>query len=227
MTAPPRSDPQSFDLAARTFVRIRELNADIDGITPWLRRALPGGATALDVGCGAGEHTTVLAEHYDEVLGIDISASMLALAPAHERVAYEQRDLFDVTGEFDLVLTVNTLHHVDVAAALRQLRTLVAPGGMLVVVDCVRVLPSFLWNPLTIRAMHVVDLARDLVRRRPHAWERFRVANHPAWVAHLASDRYPTGAEWRSMIDAELPGAQRASVPSFFAMTWVRSSPQL
>lgn len=39
-----------------------------------------GGVHALDFGCGMGRMTAALAEHYDEVVGIDISDEMIRLA---------------------------------------------------------------------------------------------------------------------------------------------------
>jgi 2-polyprenyl-3-methyl-5-hydroxy-6-metoxy-1,4-benzoquinol methylase len=217
-------DAQSFDRSARAFVRLRELNAEHDGITPWLLATMPGGSTALDLGCGAGEHAAVLARSYDSVLAVDLSAPMLALAPAIDGVTYAARDLFDVTGEYDLVLTVNTLHHVDVRAALRHIGTLVAPGGTAIVVDCIRRLPVAVWRMPTLRAFSVVDLLRDLRARDAHAWERFRLQNDRHWLGHLRTDRYPTFDEWRAAFDAELPGAEVQEVSRFLAATWRRSS---
>jgi 2-polyprenyl-3-methyl-5-hydroxy-6-metoxy-1,4-benzoquinol methylase len=215
-------DHQSFDHHAATFVRLRELNAEHDGVTPWLLATMPGGATALDLGCGAGEHAAVLARSYESVLAVDLSAPMLAHAPAIENVTYVQRDLFDVTGQFDLVLTVNTLHHVDVRAALRHIGSLVAPGGMAIVVDCIQRLPRAVWRGPTLRAFTVVDLLRDLVHREPHAWERFRLQNHGHWIGHLRTDRFPTMAEWQAAFDDALPGADVQEVARFLGATWVR-----
>lgn len=227
MTARPRSaDPQSFDSSAATFVRLRELTSDLDGFSSWLRAQLPDGSSAVDLGCGAGEHARLLAERYERVLAVDLSAPMLAFAPPHERVTYECRDLFDVEGQFDLVLTVNTLHHVDVRAALRHIGTLVAPGGTAIVVDLIRRLPHVVRNTPVLRAFTLLDLVRDLRHRSPAAWERFRLSNDRAWLAHMRSDRYPTMEEWREAFAAELPGARVEDVHRLMAGTWVRSSPQ-
>lgn len=225
MTVPLRSDPQSFDSSAATFVRLREITSDLDGLSSWLRDQLPGGATALDLGCGAGEHAGLLAERYERVLAVDVSEPMLAFASPHERVTYECRDLFDVQGQFDLVLTVNTLHHVDVRAALRHIGTLVAPGGTAIVVDLIRRLPHVVWKMPALRAFTVLDLVRDLLHRSPTAWERFRLSNDRAWLAHMRSDRYPTMDEWRDAFAAELPGARVDDVHRLMAATWIRSSP--
>lgn len=223
MPRPDRAVAQSFDRTARTFVRMQELGGD--GIGDWLRGVLPGGRRAVELGAGAGRHATLVAERYDEVLAVDTSAAMLALAPAHDRVTYVQRDLAEVSGQFDLVLTVNTLHHCDdIRGAVAHIGSLVAPGGTAVVVDCVRGLPPLLWNRLTLRLFPVIDLARDVVSRAPYAWERYRLQNHGPWIDHLATDRFPSRAEWEAIYRDALPGARVEPVAGFLAATWVRSS---
>jgi SAM-dependent methyltransferase len=218
-----RPDAQSFDASAATFVRLREITKDLGSFTPWLREQLPGGRRALDLGCGAGEHALLLAEAYEKVLAVDLSAPMLAFAPAHERIAYEARDLFDVRGEFDLVLTVNTLHHVEVRAALAHIGTLVAPGGTAIVVDLLRRLPAFVWKKPTLRAFAALDLAVDLLHRSPTAWERFRLQNRREWIDHLRTDRFPTMADWQAAFEAELPGAHVQEVTRLMVATWRRT----
>lgn len=151
-----RPDPQHFDSCADVFHQLLELGPD--SVAERLRSGwLPGGRRALDVGCGAGRHTALIAEQYDEVRAVDLSAEMLRHARPHPRVRYEQSDLFDVTGRYDLVFSVTTLHHVDERRALAHLWSLVGPGGTLCVVDCVRVLPHFLWNKVTLRANSYLD----------------------------------------------------------------------
>jgi SAM-dependent methyltransferase len=49
--------------------------------------ALPS-SLAVDVGCGNGQLTVQLAEHFDQVLGLDPSADQIANAQTHERVRY-------------------------------------------------------------------------------------------------------------------------------------------
>ena len=53
-------------------------------------------------------------------------------------IAYRQADLLEATGsgEYDLVLSVMTLHHVpDLRAALAHVKGLLAPGGRIVLAD--------------------------------------------------------------------------------------------
>lgn len=94
----------------------------------------------LDFGCGAGRLTQALAEHADEVVGVDVSPPMLDAArsldpPEHCRfVLNERADLsqFDDDG-FDFVYSELVLQHLPasvidtyVAEFVRVLR----PGGL-------------------------------------------------------------------------------------------------
>lgn len=99
------------------------------------------GATAVDLGCGAGHLTAALAERLDatEVVGIDSSPAMLARAQAHrsETVRFEAGDLArwgDPARPVDVVAANASLQWVpDHAAVLARWTAAIAPGGQLAV----------------------------------------------------------------------------------------------
>jgi SAM-dependent methyltransferase len=93
---------------------------------------------ALDVGCGEGILARDLAAAgVPHVVGIDRDAAQIEQAraaggaPEYVHADYLTHD-FDEG--FDLVATIATLHHGDLAIGLRRLRSLVRPGGRLVVI---------------------------------------------------------------------------------------------
>ena len=141
MTDPePAEQPAYFNELAELFAVFA---ADTDVIyRTWLEAAVPAaGGRAVDLGCGSGRWTGLLTDRYDEVLGVDISAAEIAMgAVAHPAARFAVRNLRDVTpaadGRFDLVFTVDTIHHLhDHDRILPHLRPLVASGGTVVVVD--------------------------------------------------------------------------------------------
>ncbi len=76
---------------------------------------------ALDFGCGVGRLTQALANHFDEVYGVDISPSMIELANTYNRYGNKckyylnERDdlaLFD-DNFFDFIYTNITLQHIE------------------------------------------------------------------------------------------------------------------
>src|SRR4051794_27528344 len=96
------------------------------------------GLRVIDLGCGTGELTRRLADALpdSDVLGIDSSPEMLARAAAQARpgLRFEQADLAQVTGAWDLVFSHAAIHWVpDHHALVPRLLGLVQPGGQLAV----------------------------------------------------------------------------------------------
>lgn len=105
---------------------------------------LEGARSALDVGCGAGHLAFALAARIPQVVACDPSPSMLATvaSAAKERgVAIQTREaaaesLPFADGAFDVVATRYSAHHwLDVPAALREMRRVLKPEGLLLVID--------------------------------------------------------------------------------------------
>jgi trans-aconitate 2-methyltransferase len=96
------------------------------------------GMTVVDLGCGTGELTAELARQLPEsrVVGVDGSPQMLEKARALPAagVTFEQGDLLEVDGTFDLVFSHAVLHWIDDHPALfPRLWSMVRPGGQLAV----------------------------------------------------------------------------------------------
>jgi SAM-dependent methyltransferase len=123
-----------FDARARPFDRLYERRAGLLGrFEAWaygplyLRLELTlaelgdlGGKTLLDVGCGSGRYAVAAAERGAEVLGIDISPEMLALARQHAsergvadrcRFVLADFDAFAPEERFDVVLMVSVVEY--------------------------------------------------------------------------------------------------------------------
>jgi SAM-dependent methyltransferase len=97
--------------------------------------ALGPGVRALELGCGTGEFTTRLVESGCELTAVDISEA--SIARCRERVGEAAEIVLGniETGEglegreFDAIVGVSVLHHVDVHACLRNVFPLLRPGG--------------------------------------------------------------------------------------------------
>ena len=115
LRAAARAAAQSFDRTAAGYDRLGDLGQN-DSIRSWLVSVLPpAGGRALDLGCGAGRDSVLLAERFAHVDAVDLSLPMIEIARAKRsrpNIAYRQADLLEVTGsgEYDLVLSVMTLH---------------------------------------------------------------------------------------------------------------------
>jgi ubiquinone/menaquinone biosynthesis C-methylase UbiE len=117
---------------------------DVEAARRWLAELdlPPRWSRVLDFGCGAGRLSQALAEHADEVTGVDVSPPMLAVAreldPAQRCrfVLNETADLarFD-DGAFDLVYSELVLQHLPapvIDGYLAEFVRVLAPGGVAV-----------------------------------------------------------------------------------------------
>ncbi|GAA3238405.1 class I SAM-dependent methyltransferase [Nonomuraea helvata] len=119
-----------------------EENPLIAAEEPPVRRiltTLPPGR-ALDAACGTGRHAAFLAGLGHEVVGVDSSAQMLALARAKTpNGTFHQADLHDLPVEsasFDLVVCSLALtHQPALGPALREFARVTRPGGHIVLSD--------------------------------------------------------------------------------------------
>jgi ubiquinone/menaquinone biosynthesis C-methylase UbiE len=100
---------------------------------------LASGAAVLDVGCGVGMATRMLAELLGKearVVGIDLSLPHLHAAPPVRDVSLLQADASQLCfrdRSFDLIWSCNTVNHLgDPVRALTDMRAALRPGGRIV-----------------------------------------------------------------------------------------------
>jgi SAM-dependent methyltransferase len=224
MAALLRLDPRSFDGFAADYDRF--VNMATPSQLPWVIEMLPShGKRAIDLGCGSGRFTIVLAERFDDVLGIDISAPLVEIAirkRSRPNINYYVGDLrsFDDREGFDMIFSSTTLHHVpDLEAALSHVRGLVKPLGQVVLID--NVAP----HPAVPRWRHVAGAVRrfpiDALRLgvRDAAWVlKFQISG--PWLDHLASDRFLNRREFERVYGGAFPGGRFVQLSYLHALLW-------
>jgi SAM-dependent methyltransferase len=165
-----RWDPETFFATGRQ---------EVDGVLAYLhglgRR--PAGGRALDFGCGVGRLTQALAEHFDHVVGVDISYTMVEAAQRFDRHDGRVRYLVNTEPDlrlledasFDFVYSSITLQHIPPEPAARYVAEFIRvlrPGGLAVF----QARNGPLIRPGTLRAL-LYRLRREHFRR---FWQRLR-----------------------------------------------------
>jgi SAM-dependent methyltransferase len=100
----------------------------------WLAQQAPDRALAWDCGCGNGQASFALAEHFARVVATDPSANQIAQAQARANIDYrvepaEQPSLADAS--VSLVTVAQALHWFDHARFYAQVRRALKPGGVI------------------------------------------------------------------------------------------------
>ncbi len=217
---PPPATPDSgpaFDAVADLFDRFAAVWDGVDTtFSDWVTGNLPEhGRSALDLGCGAGRHTVLLADRFDQVLAVDTAEGMLQIARrdrARPNISYQQADVLAVTpppaGPFDLVLSVHTLHHVgDPDLVLPHVRSLVAPGGTAILADIIN--PGSWTDPQfhLDRAFSDARGAYHLTGDRQAAITVLDLLLHPRWLDTAGADTPLTRPQFHQHYAAAFPGA--------------------
>jgi SAM-dependent methyltransferase len=174
-----------------------------------LRRHIPFDCDhVLEIGCGFGAFARTLSRRASRVTALDLSPRMIEVA--RERSS-DLPNLEFVLGDFlraelpvesyDCIVTLATLHHLPMAVALSRIKSLLRPGGVLILHDMLSAANLF------DRAFDVVRLPISMAMR---LWQRGRLRARTevrrAWREHGAHESYLTPREVRAMRDEHLPG---------------------
>ena len=128
------SNAELFATVARAYANFRP------GYPPelfaWLARVSPSREAVWDCGCGSGQASVPLAEHFAMVHATDVAPEQIAAAKPHSRVRYsvtpaEHSGLPDQS--VDLVTVAQALHWFDVTAFFAEATRVARPGALLAV----------------------------------------------------------------------------------------------
>lgn len=190
----PRREPDIDHLAYQRayFSRPADKPGMAPGETPFVRRHLEAalgalglapGARVLELGCGMGRFTELLAARGLEMTGVDLSPELLAVAQAGDperRIRYLCCDAAEVdrhaAGPFDAVVGFFVLHHLPaLRPALEAATRLLAPGGRAAFCE-----PNA-WNPFFY--LQILVTPGMTFRAEGGVARMRRAAVAPAWVA--------------------------------------------
>ena len=164
---------------------------------------------ALEIGCGTGAFSRLLAKSSGRVLALDLSPNMIRVA--RERSAQFPNIDFRVADvlaqelpaeRFDCIATIATLHHLPPATVLPKLKSALKPGGVLLVFDLFQADGLF----DAVRGALAMPLSVGL-RLSKHGRLRPPREVRRAWAEHGQHDSYLTLAQVHEACAELLPGA--------------------
>ncbi len=201
--SPPR--PKDFLAAKTDFVHEMVRWGGLD--------RLPKGTTVLDVGCGIGGSSRILARDYSfDVIGVTISPNQVLraqqLTPPTVSARFQVDDAMALSfpdASFDVVWSVEAGPHMpDKAVFARELLRVLKPGGVLVVAD---------WNQRDDRKVPLSPWEKPVMRQLLDQW------SHPAFasIEGFAEQLEATGLVVGQVITADW---SKETLPSWLDSIW-------
>ena len=103
----------------------------------------PKALSVLDLGCGTGISTEVWSEYADEIVGIEPSEEMLAIArkknnkPNVQYINGYSNDIQLPTDSIDIIACSQAFHWMEPIGTLQEVNRLLKTGGVLVIYDII------------------------------------------------------------------------------------------
>jgi 2-polyprenyl-3-methyl-5-hydroxy-6-metoxy-1,4-benzoquinol methylase len=206
MTVSTHQVSEEFDRIARLTERMGGKGGD--AYDKYLLRRLPLQCeSALDVGCGMGAFTRLLAERARQVTALDLSPQMIRLARERSgnNINYLLGDFLKLSlpaESFDYIVSINTLHHLPLAQTVEKMKGLLKPNGVLVIQDLIANDGLF---DLCASAIAVPVSISLRFLKTGRLWPPKELRE--AWNEHGKGERYLTIDEVKKTRALHLPGA--------------------
>lgn len=172
---------------------------------------------SLEIGCGTGAFSRLLATRSGCVTALDLSPRMIRIARGRSRhfpnLEFQITDVIKwkfPAERFDCIASIATLHHLPLREALSSMKAALKPSGVLLVLDL------FERERHLLKAEALIDSTLDALARPVSLGLRFLHNGRlrpprevrAAWAAHEQHDSYPTFSQVRDLCAEILPGAK-------------------
>lgn len=226
-----RETVHSWDRLSEEYAHWREVELDLDRVSPADSQCPERCRVAVDAGCGPGIHAAALAARGAAlVVAFDVSWGMLQQARKRKsRIGATNLALVAADAEApplrpgctDFVISINALNGTDLDRSLPALSALLAPSGRLVVQFLVARMPVIgpifaLPTAYSLRAIPAIAKRHGVAA----AWRVARFVLSPSWVRTAKAFRPNLAAVIRAVAEL-MPGAQLHAVGQrFVTISW-------
>jgi SAM-dependent methyltransferase len=209
MSIPPSKIQLDFDRIAELSNNEWNHNNHYDS---FLLKQIPQSSEldALEIGCGTGSFTRLLAGRFRRVLAVDLSPRMIEIAKEQSRpyhnIDFQVADIMTKefsSEQFGCIASIATLHHLPFEPLLSKMKDALKVDGMLLVLDLFKSesLSDFSTTLLAVPTNIVLRLIKN-----GHIRESAEV--RAAWEEHGRTDTYLTLSQVRQACATLLPKAQ-------------------
>jgi len=181
----------------------------------------------LEIGCGTGAFSRLLAKRAGQVIAIDLSPKMIEIFQQQSgqctNIDFQIADILSwefPVEQFDAIVSIATVHHLPLENLLPRLKAALKPGGKLVILDLLEhesiqdKLSDFIAVPLN---WGFQMLKNRHINHSPEAAEAMR--------EHLRTDKYLTLSQARQMYTRAFKGAKiRKHLFWRYSIVWKKSS---
>ncbi|NES98501.1 MAG: class I SAM-dependent methyltransferase [Desertifilum sp. SIO1I2] len=186
---------------------------------PFLLKQLPAQCpNVLEVGCGGGEFSRLLAQRAESVTAIDLSPAMIERAKrnslTYPHLQFQIADILEweiPNEQFDAIpprriasriASIATIHHIPLETLLPRLKAALKPGGKLLILDLVKnaQLQDFLFDFVAVPLNWILQFWYN---------RRFRPTPEAIslWREHIRTDEYLTLSQAKQLYSQYLEGA--------------------
>jgi ubiquinone/menaquinone biosynthesis C-methylase UbiE len=175
-----------------------------------LRHIPSSGSEALEIGCGTGVFSRLLAKRFHRVHALDLSPRMIEVAKERSlrfhNIDFQLADAMTYefpVEQFDCVASIATLHHLPFEQILYRMKRTLKAGGTLLVLDLFQAesLSDIAAGLLAVP----VNVALKLIRG---GQLRESAQVRAAWAEHGRTETYLPLSQVRRVCATMLPGAQ-------------------